>query len=202
MIAIPVILAVGALLGAMNGVLIAKLKAVALVETLAVKLTLLGAFLVITEGRAITSMPDSYKWFGQGSVGPVPALPIALAIVFVAVYILWNKTPYGRSLYAVGGNESAAHASGIKVDRVKIIAFTISGLLAGVAGFLLSAYMGAVTSTFGNSYDMNNIAAAVIGGVACSGGQGKVLGVLGGVLLLTVIQVGLQIRAFPAIMYR
>ena len=192
-IAIPVILVVGALLGAMNGVLIAKLKAVALVETLAVKLTLLGAFLVITEGRAITSMPDSYKWFGQGSVGPVPALPIALAIVFVAVYILWNKTPYGRSLYAVGGNESAAHASGIKVDRVKIIAFTISGLLAGVAGFLLSAYMGAVTSTFGNSYDMNNIAAAVIGGVACSGGQGNVLGVLGGVLLLTVIQVGLQI---------
>lgn len=138
-------------------------------------------------------MPDSYKWFGQGSVAGVPTLPIALAIIFVAVYILWNKTPYGRSLYAVGSNESAAHASGIRVDRVKIIAFSISGLLAGIAGFLLSAYMGAVTSTFGNSYDMNNIAAAVIGGVACSGGQGNVLGVLGGVLLLTVIQVGLQI---------
>ena len=192
-VAIPVIFATGALLGAMNGLLIAKLKAVARVETLAVKLTLLGAFLVITEGRAITNMPDSYKWFGQGSIGPVPTLPIALAIVFVVVYVLWNKTPYGRSLYAVGGNENAAHTSGIKVDRVKIIAFTISGLLSGISGFLLSAYMGAVTSTFGNSYDMNNIAAAVIGGVACSGGQGNVLGVLGGVLLLTVIQVGLQI---------
>lgn len=192
-VAIPVIFATGALLGAMNGLLIAKLKAVALVETLAVKLTLLGAFLVITEGRAITNMPDPYKWFGQGSIGPVPTLPIALAIVFVVVYVLWNKTPYGRSLYAVGGNENAAHTSGIKVDRVKIIAFTISGLLSGISGFLLSAYMGAVTSTFGNSYDMNNIAAAVIGGVACSGGQGNVLGVLGGVLLLTVIQVGLQI---------
>ena len=192
-VAIPVIFATGALLGAMNGLLIAKLKAVALVETLAVKLTLLGAFLVITEGRAITNMPASYKWFGQGSIGPVPTLPIALAIVFVVVYVLWNKTPYGRSLYAVGGNENAAHTSGIKVDRVKIIAFTISGLLSGISGFLLSAYMGAVTSTFGNSYDMNNIAAAVIGGVACSGGQGNVLGVLGGVLLLTVIQVGLQI---------
>ena len=192
-VAIPVIFATGALLGAMNGLLIAKLKAVALVETLAVKLTLLGAFLVITEGRAITNMPDSYKWFGQGSIGPVPTLPIALAIVFVVVYVLWNKTPYGRSLYAVGGNENAAHTSGIKVDRVKIIAFTISGLLSGISGFLLSAYMGPVTSTFGNSYDMNNIAAAVIGGVACSGGQGNVLGVLGGVLLLTVIQVGLQI---------
>jgi len=192
-LAIPVIFVIGALLGAMNGVLIAKLKAVALVETLAVKLTLLGAFLVITGGRAITSMPDSYKWFGQGSVLSVPTLPIALAIIFAVVYILWNKTPYGRSLYAVGGNEEAARTSGIKVDQVKILAFTISGLLAGIAGFFLSAYMGAVTSTFGTSYDMNNIAATVIGGVACSGGQGNVLGVLGGVLLLTVIQVGLQI---------
>lgn len=193
LLAVPVIFLTGALLGAMNGFLIAKLKAVALVETLAVKLTLLGAFLVITEGRAITSMPASYKWFGQGAVLGIPTLPIALAIVFVAVYILWNKTPYGRSLYAVGGNENAAHTSGIKVDHIKIIAFTISGFLAGVAGFFLSAYMGAVTSTFRTSYDMNNIAASVIGGVACSGGQGNVLGVLGGVLLLTVIQVGLQI---------
>lgn len=192
-LAIPVIFVIGALLGAMNGVLIAKLKAVALVETLAVKLTLLGAFLVITGGRAITSMPDSYKWFGQGSVLSVPTLPIALALIFAVAYILWNKTPYGRSLYAVGGNEEAARTSGIKVDQVKILAFTISGLLAGIAGFFLSAYMGAVTSTFGTSYDMNNIAATVIGGVACSGGQGNVLGVLGGVLLLTVIQVGLQI---------
>lgn len=192
-IAILMIFVVGALLGAMNGVLIAKLKAVALVETLAVKLTLLGAFLAITQGRAITSVPDSYKWFGQGNIAGIPTLPIALVIVFVVVYILWNKTPYGRSLYAVGGNEHAAYVSGIKVDRVKIIAFTISGLLAGIAGFFLSAYMGAVTSTFGTSYDMNNIAATVIGGVACSGGKGNVLGVLGGVLLLTVIQVGLQI---------
>ena len=190
-IAILVIFLTGACIGALNGVLIAKLKAVALVETLAVKLTLLGAFLVITQGRAITNMPDSYKWFGQGSIAGIPTLPIALVAVFVFVYILWNKTPYGRSLYAVGGNEDAAYVSGIKVDRIKII--TISGFLAGVAGFFLSAYMGAVTSTFGTSYDMNNIAATVIGGVACSGGQGNVLGVLGGVLLLTVIQVGLQI---------
>lgn len=192
-LAIVVIFAVGAFIGAINGVLVAKLKAVALVETLAVKLTLLGAFLVITQGRAITNLPGSYKWFGQGNIGGVPTLPIALILVFVFVYILWNKTPYGRSLYAVGGNEKAAYVSGIKVDRVKVIAFTISGLLAGVAGFFLSAYMGAVTSTFGTSYDMNNIAATVIGGVACSGGQGNVMGVFGGVLLLTVIQVGLQI---------
>ncbi len=190
---ILVILLVGAAIGALNGVLIAKLKAVPLIETLAVKLALLGAFLAITSGRAITNLPDSYKWFAQGDIAGIPVLPLMLVGVFALVYVIWNWTPFGRSLFAVGGNPQAARVSGIKVDRIVILAFTFSGLLAGMAGFLLSAYTGAVTSTFGTSYDMNNIAATVIGGVACSGGQGTVQGVLGGVLLLTVIQVGLQI---------
>lgn len=192
-LAIIIIILVGGAIGLINGALVAKLKAVALIETLAVKLTLLGAFLAITSGRAITDLPASYKWFGQGNIGGVPVLPLMLVLVFIFVYILWNWTPFGRSLYAVGGNPEAARVSGIKVDRIVIMAFGFSGLLAGLAGFLLSAYTGAVTSTFGISYDMNNIAASVIGGVACTGGQGTVQGVLGGVLLLTVIQVGLQI---------
>lgn len=157
------------------------------------KLTLLGAFLAITKGRAITELPSNYKWFGQGRIGPIPFMPIVLISVFIIVYIVWNKTPVGRSLFAVGGNPDAAYVSGIKVDKIRIFAFSVSGLLAGLAGFLLSAYMGAVTSTFGTSYDMNNIAAAVIGGVSLSGGQGTVQGIMGGVLVLTVIQVGLQI---------
>ena len=192
-LAILAILAVGAAIGALNGILISKLKAVPLVLTLAVKLTLLGAFLAITSGRALTSLPESYKWFGQGSIGDIPVLPIILLLTFIVVYVVWNWTAFGRSLFAVGGNPEAARVSGIKVDRVVTMAFAASGLLAGLAGFLLSAYTGAVTSTFGISYDMNNIAATVIGGVACSGGVGTVQGVLGGVLLLTVIQVGLQI---------
>ncbi|MGI6004940.1 MAG: ABC transporter permease [Christensenellales bacterium] len=192
-LAILTILFVGFLIGTMNGALIAKLKAVPLIETLAVKLTLLGAFLAITSGRAITDLPGGYKWFGQGNISGIPVLPLTLVLVFAVVYVVWNWTPFGRSLFAVGGNSEAARVSGIKVDRITIMAFTCSGLLAGLAGFLLSAYTGAVTSTFGISYDMNNIAAVVIGGVACSGGQGSVQGVLGGVLLLTVIQVGLQI---------
>jgi simple sugar transport system permease protein/ribose transport system permease protein len=192
-LSILAILAVGLSIGLINGLLIAKMKAVPLIETLAVKLTLLGAFLAITKGRAITDLPSSFKWFGQGRIGPVPFMPIVLIAVFVVVYIIWNKTPVGRSLFAVGGNPEAAYVSGIKVDNIRIFAFAVSGLLAGLAGFLLSAYMGAVTSTFGISYDMNNIAASVIGGVSLSGGQGNVQGILGGVLLLTVIQVGLQI---------
>lgn len=186
-------LVIGTTIGVLNGVLIAKLKAVALIETLAVKTILLGAFLAITNGVAVTGLSSSYKWIGQGRLLGIPVMPLILAIVFIVMYVIWNKTPIGRSLFAVGGNQEASYVSGIKVDRVKIFAFGASGFLAGLAGMLLSAYMGAVTSTFGTTYDMNNIAAVVIGGVACSGGTGTVQGVLGGVLLLTVIQVGLQI---------
>jgi simple sugar transport system permease protein/ribose transport system permease protein len=192
-LAVLLILAVGLGIGFINGLLIAKLKAVALIETLSVKLILLGAFMAITQGRAIVDMPDNYKWVGQGSIGGFPVLPVFLFLIFFLVHILWNKMPVGRSLFAVGGNPSAAYVSGIKIDRIRIFAFSFSGLLAGLAGFLLSGYMGAVTSTFGTSYDMNNIAAAVIGGISLSGGIGTAQGIFGGVLLLTVIQVGLQI---------
>lgn len=192
-LAILLIIFLGLVIGLINGVLIAKLKAVALIETLAVQILLSGAVLAITEGRAIVDLPAEYKWIGQGKIGTMPFLPIVFIIVFVIIYIVWNKTPFGRSLFAVGGNEASAYVSGIKVDFIKIAAFGISGLLAGLAGFLLSGYMGAVTNTFGTSYGNNCLAAAVIGGVSLSGGQGRVQGILGGVLLLTVIQVGLQV---------
>lgn len=191
-LAIILILMIGLIIGLINGVLIAKLKAVALIETLAVQILLSGAVLAITEGRAIVDLPDAYKWVGQGRIGSIPFLPVVFIIVFAVIYIVWNKTTFGRSLYAVGGNSTSAYVSGIKVDNIKIAAFGISGLLAGLAGFLLSGYMGAVTSTFGSSYGNNCLAAAVIGGVSLSGGRGRVQGILGGVLLLTVIQIGLQ----------
>lgn len=192
-IGIVLILATGLLIGIINGLLVAKLKAVALIETLAMKIILLGSFMAITQGRSVINFPESYKLVGQGSIFGIPIMPIFLFLIFILVYILWNKTPIGRSLYAVGGNANAAHVSGINVDLVVIFAFAFAGLLAGFAGYLLSGYMGAVTSTFGISFDMNCIAASVIGGVQLSGGRGTAQGIFGGVLLLTVIQVGLQI---------
>ena len=97
------------------------------------------------------------------------------------------------ALFAVGGNYRGAYIAGIGVERVKILAYVVSGFLSGLAGWLLSGYMGAVTSSFGTSYEMQVIAAAVIGGVSLTGGKGNILGVLAGTLLLTVIQVGLAI---------
>ena len=192
-LAVVLIILTGLFFGLVNGWLIAKLKAVALIETLAMNLILTGGVIAVTKGRSIVGLPDSYKWAGQGRIFGVPFLPVVFIFVYIILYIVWTRTAYGRSLYAVGGNAKSAHVSGIKVDNIRIMAFAVSGTLAGLSGYLLSGYMGAVTTTFGTQYTMNSIAAAVIGGVSLNGGRGSIPGILGGVLLLTVIQVGLQV---------
>ena len=191
-IAVIIMILIGTAFGWLNGILVAKLKAVSLITTLAMNTTLKGALQAILQGRSIVGMSESFKFLGQGKIGQVPVLPVVLIIVFVLVHILWKYTALGRSFFAVGGNASCAFVSGINVDRVRIMAFTISGLLGGLSGWLISSYLGAVAQSCGQQFEMNNIAAAVIGGVSLSGGRGKIFQVLGGVLLLTVIQVGLQ----------
>lgn len=193
-VSMVLILCMGALLGFVNGVLIAKLKAVALIETLAMNTLLAGVVLAITRGRTITINEKGYTFLGQGKLFSVlPYLVIIFLLVYVIMYFVWNRTALGRSLFAVGGNARCAKVSGINVDRIRIAAFTISGLMAGLAGLMLSSKMGSINSVFGSSYSMDIIAAAVIGGTSLAGGVGKVSGVLGGVLLLNFIQVGLQV---------
>lgn len=193
-IAMIIILIMGALLGFVNGVLIAKLKAVALIETLAMNTLLAGVVLAITRGRTITINEKGYTILGQGKIGGfLPFLVIIFLLVYIIMYFVWNRTALGRSLFAVGGNARCAKVSAINVDRIRIAAFTISGLMAGLAGLMLSSKMGSINSVFGSSYSMDIIAAAVIGGTSLAGGVGKVSGVLGGVLLLNFIQVGLQV---------
>lgn len=187
------IILIGMGFGIFNGLMVSKLKAVSLIETLAVNIALQGAVLAITQGRAIVNFPEAFKIIGQGSIFGVPILPIVFIIAYIILHSVWKRTALGRSMFAVGGNANCANVSGIKVDRIKIYAFLISGTLAGLAGYLLASYLGAVTATFGSDMQMYCIAASVIGGVSLSGGRGKISGVLGGVLLLTVIQVGLQV---------
>lgn len=192
-LAILVILLMGSLIGLVNGLIVTKLKANALIATLAMNMVLSGALLAITGGASISQLPDSYKFVSQGKIFGLPALPLVLIVVFAVFYVIWERTRFGRALFAVGGNYRGAYIAGINVDTVKIWAYVISGLLSGMAGWLLSGYMGAVTSSFGTTYEMQVIAAAVIGGVSLTGGRGSMLGVLAGTLLLTVIQVGLAI---------
>jgi ribose/xylose/arabinose/galactoside ABC-type transport system permease subunit len=199
-VAYLLIIVVGAALGFINGLLIAKLKAVSLIETLAMNTTLAGIVLAITRGRSIILSDKSYTWIGQTKLfgGTVPVLIFVLIIVYALMFIVWRKSALGRSFYAVGGNAHCARVSGINVDRVRIAAFTISGLCAGIAGVMLSAKMGSINSIFGQSYSMDIIAAAVIGGTSLQGGVGRISGILGGVLLLNFIQVGLQVFGINA----
>lgn len=186
-------------IGFFNGLCITRLRMVSLIETLAMMIILQGALLAITQGKTLTTMADGYTWIGQAAVfGGWPIMPLVFLAALIAMGVMLGRTVLGRSIYAVGGNPVASNSAGIRVDRIKIAAFTISGFLAGVAGYLLASWQMAVTSNQGSSYLLYAIAAPIIGGVSVFGGRGNAVGVLGGVLLLTVIQVGLAIISVPS----
>jgi simple sugar transport system permease protein/ribose transport system permease protein len=185
-------------IGFFNGLCITRLRMVSLIETLAMMIILQGALLATTQGKTFTTMADGYVWIGQATIGGWPVMPVVFLVALVGMAVMLRRTVLGRSIYAVGGNPVASASAGFRVDRIKIAAFTIAGFLAGVGGYLLASWQMAVTSNQRSSYLLYAIAAPIIGGVSVFGGRGNVLGVLGGVLLLTVIQVGLAIISVPS----
>jgi len=192
-VAILAVMVVGALIGLVNGICVAKFRMNSLIETLAMGLTLGGAVLALTKGQTITISNSSYRYVGSGRIGTWPVMPIVLVVIFAVMAVVLGRTTWGRRLYATGGNPRAAFAAGINVDRVRLQTFVLAGLLSGAAGWLATAYLSGVNSTIGSNLLLYAIAAPVIGGVSLLGGRGRVIGMLGGTLLLTVVQVGLQI---------
>lgn len=191
-------LAVGTFIGFFNGLCITRLKMVSLIETLSMMIILQGALLALTQGKTLTNLSDGYVWIGQATWGGWPIMPVVFLLALVVMGVVLHRTVLGRSIYAVGGNPVASNSAGIRVARIKVITYTISGFLAALAGFLLASWQMAITSNQGSSYLLYAIAAPIIGGVSVFGGRGNVRGVLGGVLLLTVIQVGLAIINVPS----
>jgi len=181
------IMAAGAIIGAVNGFLIAYMKMNAFIATLAMSIFLLGSCVTISQGNTIGPFPDSFAFFGEGKIGPIPA-PI---VVLVAVYIIFNfvlkRTPFARKLYAVGGNPNAAQASGVNVKRVVFSAYVLSGLISAIGGLVLSGRMGSAVLHMTRDNLMYAFAAAVIGGVSPFGGEGRIVSVFGGVILLMMI---------------
>ena len=190
--------AVATLIGFFNGLCITKLRMVSLIQTLSMMIILQGALLALTQGRTITNLPDGYVWIGQAAIGGWPIMPVVFVVALIVVAVILRGTVLGRSIYAVGGNPVASNSAGIRVDRIKIITYSMAGFLAGIGGFLLGSWQMAITSNQGSSYLLYAIAAPIIGGVSVFGGRGNVVGVLGGVMLLTVIQVGLAIVSVPS----
>ena len=190
-LAILAAIAIGAAAGLMNGVFIARFKLQPMIVTLATMSIFRGATLVLTNGKsfAIGKTPGSliFKEIGQGTVGFLPVPVILLLIVYIVIFYILNKTAFGRHVYAIGGNEDAARLSGINVGRAKILAHVMCGLLAGVAGIMVTARVASATPTAGNGYEMDAIAAAVIGGISLRGGEGHVLFTIVGAIIIGML---------------
>jgi ribose transport system permease protein len=169
-------LAVGLACGIVNGWGVTLLRIPPFVATLGMMSIARGLAEVITGGFQISGLPDAFQWWGQGDIFGVP-VPVIVAVgVIVLTWALLRFTRLGRYIYAVGGNEAAAHLSGVPVNRVKLFAYAYCGTLAALAGLLATARMGSVRPSDALGYELDAIAASVIGGISLMGGQGSVLG--------------------------
>ncbi len=188
LIAIPTALFSGAALGALSGFIIAKGKVQAFIATLVTMTLLRGVTMVYTDGRPIstgfTDTADAFAWFGTGYMFGIPVPVWLMAIVFAAVWYLLNHTRFGRYVYASGGNESATRLSGINVDKVKIGVYSICGVLAALAGIIVTSRLSSAQPTAGMGYELDAIAAVVVGGTSLLGGRGKIMGTLIGALII------------------
>jgi ribose transport system permease protein len=153
-----------------------------------------GLAFVWTGGEPVTgNFPSAFTWLGDGSIGPFPAPFVIAAIALVLAWLVLRYTTLGPKLYATGGNEEAARLAGLNTRRIKVVAFVISGTLAGIAGMILAARIDSGQPNLGQGLELQAIAAAVVGGMALSGGRGTIGGVALGILVLTVLQNGLDI---------
>ncbi len=194
-IAIIVGCILGALMGMVNGLFITKGKMAPFIATLATMTIFRGLTLVYTGGNPITGLGDNYLFqlFGRGYFLGIPVPAITMILAFVILFILLHKTPFGRKTYAIGGNEKAALISGIKVSKVKIMIYSLSGMLAALAGAILTSRLNSAQPTAGTSYELDAIAAVVLGGTSLSGGKGRIFGTLIGALIIGTLNNGLNL---------
>lgn len=184
---------VGALVGAVNGAFIACLRLPAFIVTLATLALARGATLVLTEGRPILVSSPSFETLGGGYLGPLPVPVLVMAGVYALLaLVLWN-TRFGRQVYAIGGNEGACRMSGIDVDATKIATFTLCGSLAGLTAVVLTSRLVSAQPTAGTGYELDAIAAVILGGTSMSGGVGGVGGTIVGAFIIGVLSNGLNL---------
>ena len=194
-LAILISLILGCILGMMNGLLISYGKLAPFIVTLATMTIFRGATLVYTNGLSDTFL---FQFLGQGYIVGIPFPVIIMFIVFIVLYVLLHKTAFGKSVYAIGGNEKAAYISGVKLNKVKIIIYSISGIMASISGLIITSRLSSAQPTAGASYEMDAIAAVVLGGTSLSGGKGRILGTLIGALIIGVLNNGLNIIGVSA----
>lgn len=190
----------GAVVGLINGVLIARFKVPAFVATLGVMYVVRGIALLITNGLTYNNLSGEadlgntgFNWLGFNRLGGVPIGVLVMIVIAIAGSLMLNRTAFGRWLYASGGNERAAELSGVPTKRVQILVYMLSGICAAIAGLILSSQLTSAGPTAGTSYELTAIAAVVIGGAALTGGRGNIRGTLLGAFVIGFLSDGLVI---------
>lgn len=211
-VACAVGIAAGAVVGLFNGIAVAWLRMQPFIVTLATMWAVRGLALVITDGSPVgtvdpdqplaqirnTLLQQKFTVLGMGYLGPIPISALVALIIVVLGHVLLTRTVFGRHVYALGGNAEAARLSGVNVQRVRILVYTISGTLAGVAAILLMSKLVSGQPTAGQGYELYAIAAVVVGGTSLFGGSGSVVGSAIGALIIGVINLGLDLHGISA----
>jgi methyl-galactoside transport system permease protein len=202
------VIGVGALVGFVNGFSVAKFKLHPFIVTLSTQLIVYGIILMylmrgVNNGQTLSGLADNYRSFITGtlfSIGgvAVPKYVLYSIILTIIMWIIWNKTTFGKNMFAVGSNEEAANVSGVNVVRTIIMVFMLAGMMYGITGFLDGARIASANANTGLNYECDAIAACVIGGVSFVGGIGRISGIVVGVLLLQIIFTGLTFLAVDA----
>ena len=202
------VIAVGALIGLVNGVFVAKFKLHPFIVTLSTQLIVFGLILMYlmigtNNGQTLSGLDNSYTEFVRGTmfrIGnvAVPRYVLYSAIITAIMWVIWNKTKFGKNMFAVGSNEEAANVSGVNVFWTIVMVFVLAGVMYGITGFIEGARIASCSAQTGLNYESDAIAACVIGGVSFVGGTGKISGIVIGVLLLQIIFVGLNFLSVDA----
>ena len=198
-LAILAALVVGVALGLVNGILITYVGLPPFIATYGMLWVLFGFAYLILQGAVIYGFPPTFRVIGNGHLAGIPMPIVIMAVVFAIGYFVLHATTLGRRFFATGANLEAARLSGIKVERVTILAYVISGFLAALAGLVLIAYTNGSEAKIGDSYLLPVLAVVVMGGTSLAGGQGNLLGMLVAALIMAVINNGMNILAVPAI---
>ncbi|MEE2659891.1 MAG: ribose ABC transporter permease [Candidatus Latescibacterota bacterium] len=184
-------LCVGAAIGVVNGLLVTRAQINSLIATLGMMAILRGTAMVSTGAVSIQAKVDGFVEVGTGHLGPIPVPVLMAAVLFAAFWFVLHHTPFGRYIYAIGGNREAAELAGLPVQRIKVTVFVIGAMLASLSAFILASRLNSGQPNAGLGFELQVIAAVVLGGISLTGGIGTLVGALIGVLILTVLNNGL-----------
>ena len=188
-------LVIGIAFGCISGLLVTYGKIQAFIATLVTQIVFRGFTMIFTGGKPISNLGDSFifKFLGKGSIAGIPVPVVLFIVVFLIMWFVLEKTTFGRRLYATGSNAAAAKLAGVNINKTKLMAYAISGFMAALSGLVLLSRLGSAQPRAGEGYELDAIAATAVGGTSMSGGRGRIWGTFVGILIIAVLNNGLNI---------